>query len=44
MEENQTATYFFRSMLFTYFNYNISLILATFNIKKIQFWQPRAGK
>jgi hypothetical protein len=25
MEENQTATYFFRSMLFTYFNYNISL-------------------
>jgi len=45
MQENQTATYFLRSRLFTYdimekISTAISIkhrILATFNIKKIKF-------
>ena len=42
IQENKTATCFLRSRLFTYDimkNFNCNL-LATFNIKKIQFWQP----
>ena len=45
MQENQTATYFLRSRLFTYAimkNFNCNWILATFNIQKkfnsLSFW------